>query len=100
MEWREKRRKGSARSFLQGPAMKRLAGCRGGTTEVAVRKKWRRRVLGREEERSMGIGVGWERREELSRGPEKEIDRRKWVPQPSQNWQRTAQFSESGTAGH
>ena len=40
----------------------------------------------REKERSTGIDVGWERRKELGRGPENEIDRRKQAPQPSQNW--------------
>ena len=49
-----------------------LAGCRGGTAGVAGRKKRRRRVLEREEERSTGVGVGWERRRELGRGSEKE----------------------------
>jgi len=34
-------------------------------------------------ERSMGVSVGWERREELGQGPEKEIERRKRAPQPS-----------------
>ena len=77
-----------------------LAGCRGGTAGVADRKERRRNVLERERERIMGVGVGWERRKELGRGPENEIDRRKWAPQPSQNWQKTTQFSKSGTAGH
>jgi len=57
-------------------------------------------VLEGERKRSTGVGIGWERRRELGRGPENEIDRRKRAPQPSQNWQKMAQFSESGTAGH
>ena len=77
-----------------------LAGYRGGTAGVANRKERRRSVLEREEERSTGVGVGWERRRELGRGPENEIDRRKRAPQPSQNWQKTAQFPEGSTAGH
>ena len=64
------------------------------------RKEQRRCVLERERERRTGIGVDWERRKELGRGPENGIDRRKRAPQPSQNWQKTAQFSEGGTAGH
>jgi len=49
-----------------------LAGYRGGTAGVVGRKKRRWRVLEREEERSTGVGVGWERRRELGRGLEKE----------------------------
>jgi len=48
------------------------AGCRSGTAGVAGREERRRHVLEREGERSTGIGVGWERRRELGRGPEKE----------------------------
>ena len=77
-----------------------LAGYRGGTARVADRKERRRCVLERERERSTGVSVGWERRKELGQGPENGIDRTKWAPQPSQNWQKMAQFSESGTAGH
>ena len=77
-----------------------LAGYRGGIVGVADRKERRRCVLERERERSTGIGVGWERRKELGRGPDNGIDRRKRAPQPSQNWQKTAQFLEGGTVGH
>ena len=49
-----------------------MAGCRGDTAEVAGHEERRQRVLEREEKRSMGVGVGWERRRELSQGPEKE----------------------------
>ena len=54
-----------------------LAGCKGGTTGVADRKEQRRCVHERERERRTGVGVGWERRKELGRGPENGIDRRK-----------------------
>jgi len=77
-----------------------LAGCRGDTAGVAGRKERQRCVLERERERRTGVGVGWERRKELGRRPENGIDRRKWASQPSQNWQKTAQFSEGGTASH
>ena len=39
---------------------------------MAVREERQRRMLVREEERSTGVGVGWERRRKLCRGPEKE----------------------------
>ena len=55
-----------------GQRQENLASCRGGTAGVVGHKKRRRRVLEGEEERSTGVGVGWERRRELGRGPEKE----------------------------
>ena len=39
-------------------------------------------------------------KERVGSGAREGISRRKWALQPSQNWLKTAQFSESGTAGH
>jgi hypothetical protein len=39
---------------------------------VAVHEERWWRVLVREKERSIGVGIGWERRRELRRDPEKE----------------------------
>ena len=72
MEWREKRRNGSARSFLQGASDEKTWPATG-----AALPGWQTARNGdgtclREKERSTGVGVGWERRKELGQGPEKE----------------------------
>ena len=100
LEWREKRRNGSARSLLQWPAMKRLGRlqgwhCRSGRSQETAAVRARER--GREEhghQRRLG------EKERVGSGAREGISRRKRAPQPSQNWLKTAQFSESGTAGH
>ena len=71
VEGEEKKRLGQEPPVVTSEEWTRPA-ARSGTAGVAGREERRRRMLEREEERSTGVGVGWERRIELGRGPEKE----------------------------
>ena len=99
LEWREKRRNGLARSLQQWPTNKSLdllqgRHCRGGRSRrTAMAHAWER---GREKHRCRRwLGE----KERVASGAREGISRRKRAPRPSQNWLKTAQFSESGTAG-
>ena len=100
LEWREKRRNGSAKSLLQwpaknGPGWLQERHYRGGRSRrTAAARAWER---GREKH---GHRHRLGEKERVGSRAKEGISRRKWAPQPSQNWLKTAQFSESGTAGH
>ena len=72
MEWREKRRKGSARSFLQGASDEETWPAAGMALSGWQTARNNDGACLRERERSTGVSVGWEIRRELGRGPEKE----------------------------
>ena len=99
--WSGGRREETARPGASCSDQRRrvLAGCRGGTAGVAGRKKQWWRVLERERKGGARALASTGREGESWVGAREGISRRKWAPRPSQNWLKTAQFSESGTTG-
>jgi len=90
VEWREKRRKGSAKSFLQGAGDEKTWPAAGAALPGWQAARNSGGMCLREKKRGAWASTSAGREGKSWVGAREEIDRRKRAPQPSQNWQKTA----------